>query len=94
MTKQDVYIAKMKVQLDELNVHLRELEARAQDAQDSAQASYQEQMAKLREQSRLASAKLDEMSAAAEGSWHKMVAEMEKLQAAFTKSFHYFKSQV
>ena len=94
MTKQDVYIAKMKAQLDELNVHLRELEAKAQDAQDSAQATYQEQMARLREQSKLASAKLDEMSAAAEGSWHKMVAEMEKLQAAFTKSFHYFKSRV
>jgi hypothetical protein len=52
------------------------------------------QMDKVREQSRLASAKLDELSTAAEGSWDKMVADMEKLRNAFTSSFHYFKSQV
>ena len=61
---------------------------------DAVLTKYAEQMDKVREQSKLASAKLDEMTAAAESSWHKMVADMEKLRNAFTSSFHYFKSQV
>lgn len=51
MSKQDVYVAKMKLQLDELK-------------------------------------------ASAEGRWHKLVSEMEKLRTAFTSSFNYFRSQV
>jgi hypothetical protein len=50
-------------------------------------------MSKLREQSRLAGAKLDEMRAAGEDNWEKMKAEMEKVRDAFTHSFRYFKSQ-
>ena len=94
MSKQDVYVAKMKLQLDELNVKMKELEAKAKDAKADAKARYDEEMAKLRHQSELAGTKLDELTAAAEGSWHKMVADMVKLRTAFTSSFHYFKSQV
>lgn len=51
-------------------------------------------MAKLRQQSDLAVAKLEELKAAGEDSWEKMVAEMEKIRDAFIHSFSYFKSQV
>jgi predicted nucleic acid-binding Zn-ribbon protein len=94
MSKQDVYVAKMKVQLDELNLKMTELEAKAKDAKHEAKAAYDAEMGKLRDQSRLAGAKLDELKDAAEGTWHKMVADMEKLRNAFTSSFNYFKSQV
>jgi len=94
MSQQDVYVAKMKLQIDELNAELKSLEAKAKEARRDVKAQYDEQMDKVREQSRLASAKLDELSTAAEGSWDKMVADMEKLRNAFTSSFHYFKSQV
>ncbi len=51
-------------------------------------------MAKLRQQSQLALAKLDELRTAGEDTWETMVAEMEKIRDAFTHSFHYFKSQL
>lgn len=94
MTKQDVYVTKMKAQLDELNLEMQALELKAKEAKQEVKEKYAEQMDKVREQSKLATAKLDELTAAAESSWHKMVADMEKLRNAFTSSFHYFKSQV
>lgn len=94
MSKRDAYIAKVKLQLDELNENMGKLEARAQEAKDDARAKYKEEMARLREQSRLAVSKLDEIRAAGEESWETMVAEMEKKRDAFVHSFHYFKSQI
>ena len=94
MSKQDVYIAKMKLQLDELNLEVKKLEIKAMEARADAKDKVEEEMVKLRHQSKLASDKLDEVKAAAEGSWHKMVTEMEKLRDAFTHSFSYFKSQL
>ncbi len=94
MSKQDLYIAKMKLQLDELNVELKTLEAKAKEARADAKDRIEEEMVKLRHQSKLASAKLDEMKAAAESTWDKMVADMEKLRDAFKHSFAYFKSQI
>lgn len=94
MSKQDVYVTKMKAQLDELNLELQALELKAKEARQEVKEKYAEQMDKVREQSKLATAKLDELTAAAESSWHKMVADMEKLRHAFIGSFHYFKSQV
>ena len=94
MTKQDVYIARMKSQLDELNADMTALELKAKEARADARDKYAEEMGKLREQSRLAGVQLDQMKAAAEGSWDQMVSEMEKLRNAFTSSFHYFKSQL
>jgi predicted nucleic acid-binding Zn-ribbon protein len=94
MSKRDIYVAKMKLQLDELNLKLGELEVKAREARHDAKDQYEAEMDKLREQSKLAGSKLDEMKSAAEDSWHKLVADMEKLRNAFTSSFHYFKSQV
>jgi predicted nucleic acid-binding Zn-ribbon protein len=94
MSKKDIYVAKMKLELDALNIRMQEIEAKAKEAKDDAKARYQQELAKLRDASRVAGAKLDDMQAAAEGSWHQMVAEMEKLRHAFTSSFAYFKSQL
>lgn len=94
MSKRDAYIAKMKLQLDELNVKMNDLEAMAQEAKADVRDRYREEMKKLRHQSKLAVAKLDEIKAAGESSWEAMVAEMEKMRDAFIHSFHYFKSQI
>ncbi|SBT04141.1 conserved hypothetical protein [Candidatus Accumulibacter aalborgensis] len=93
-TRRDEYIEKMKLQLDDVNAKMSALEAKAQEAKAGAHEKYQAEMAKLREQSQLAIAKLDELRAAGEDSWETMVAEMEKLRDAFIRSFHYFKSQI
>ena len=94
MSKRDLFITKMKLQLDELNLKMSKLEAKAQVAKEDARAKYNEEMGKLHQQSDLAVAKLDELKAAGEDTWETMVKEMEKIRDAFTHSFNYFKSQL
>ena len=94
MSKRDVYIEKMKQQLDELNAKMSKLEAKAQEAKDDAREKYKKEMSKLRQQSKLAVAKLDELKAAGEDTWETLVAEMEKIRDALIHSFNYFKSQL
>jgi hypothetical protein len=94
MTTRTAYIAKVKLQLDELNASMTHFEARAQDAKDDARANYHAEMAKLRHQSKLALAKLEEIKSSTEESWQGMVTEMEKVRDAFVHSFSYFKSQI
>jgi predicted nucleic acid-binding Zn-ribbon protein len=93
-TKRSEYTAKMKQDLDRLNAKMDALQAKASEAKAEARQKYNTEMGKLRHQSQLARAKLDEISAAGEEGWDKMVAEMEKLRDAFVHSFRYFKSQI
>jgi hypothetical protein len=93
-TKKSIYIEKMKTQLDELNASMNKLDAKTEEAKADARDMYREEMRKLRHQSKLAVAKLDDIKLASEESWEAMVTEMEKVRDAFTHSFHYFKSQV
>ena len=94
VSKHTEYVAKMKAQLDELNVKMTELDAKAKEAREEARARYKEEMAKLQHQSKLAVAKFEDMKAAGDDTWEKMVTEMEKVRDAFIHSFSYFKSQV
>jgi hypothetical protein len=94
MSKRDEYVAKMKLQLDELNAKMDILEAKTKDAKEEARAAYKAEMGKLRQQSKLAAAKLTEMKAAGEDKWEAMVTEMEKIRDAFKHAFNYFKSQL
>ncbi len=94
MSKRDEYIAKMKLQLDELDAKADKLEAKAAEVKDDARAKYKEEMVKLRQQSKLAKVKLEEIRAASEDKWEAMVTEIEKIRDAFKHSFNYFKSQL
>lgn len=94
MSKRDVYIEKMKTQLDELNVKMNKLETRAQDAKDDVSEKYQEEMNRLSKQSKLSVAKLEGIQSVGEDKWEGMVAEMESVRDAFKNSFRYFKSQL
>ena len=94
MSTRDVYITKMKLQLDELNLQMGKLEARAQEAREDVRDKYKAEMAKLHEQSELAKAKLADVQASSESAWDGMVTEMDKVRDAFVHSFRYFKSQI
>jgi predicted nucleic acid-binding Zn-ribbon protein len=94
MTQRDVYIAKMKLQLEELNTAIEGWEKKAHDANVEARHAYREELNKLHEQSKIASSKLDDLKASGADSWDKMVTEMEKVRDAFSHSFKYFKSQL
>ena len=92
--KRDEFIAKMKSHLDELNLKIDALEARAHEAKEEARQAYRAELAKARHESKLAQSKFEEMKAAGEESWDRMVREMEKVRDAFVHSFRYFKSQL
>ena len=94
MTQRDVYIARMKLQLEELNTAIEGWERKAHEAKVEARQAYREELNKLQDQSKAASSKLDELKATSAESWDKMVAEMEKVRDAFSHSFKYFKSQL
>ena len=94
MSNRDAYVAKIKLDIDQLNAKMAEIEAQAKEARAEVKDKYAKQMDKLHANSKIAMAKLEEIQAASEDSWQKLVTEMEKLRDAFTHSFHYFKSQV
>jgi predicted RNase H-like nuclease (RuvC/YqgF family) len=94
MTKREEYIEKMKLQLDELDNKMDKLEAKATAAKEDVRAKYKEEITKLREQSKLAKGKLQEVKAASEDKWEAVVAEMDKVRNAVIHSFNYFKSQL
>lgn len=94
MSKRDIYVEKMKTQLDQLNTKMDNLQAGAEEAKAEAKDKYKEEMAKLRHQSKLAKGKLEELKAAGEDTWETLASEMDKLGDAFKHSFNYFKSQV
>lgn len=87
MTQRTAYIEKMELQLDKLNKKMSGLEATAQEAKEAARQKFKDDMSKLRHQSKVAVAKLDELKAASVDSWENMVTDMEKMHDAFTHSF-------
>lgn len=87
MSKRAEYIEKMELQLDKLNKKMLGLAASTQEAKEEARQKYKEEMTQLRQKSKLAAAKLDEMKAASVDSWEHMVTDMETMHDAFTHSF-------
>jgi transketolase C-terminal domain/subunit len=90
MSQRAEYITKMETQLEKLNVKMNSLEAGAQEAKDEARLKYKEEMGKLRQQSKVAIAKLEELKTSSEDTWETMVTDMEKMHDAFTHSFFSF----
>lgn len=87
MPQKTEYITKMENQLEKLNLKMTELAAEAQEAKEEAREAYKEKVAKLRQQSKVATAKLEELKTASEDSWGTMVTDMEKMHDSFTHSF-------
>lgn len=87
MPQKTEYITKMEKQLEKLNLKMTELGAEAQTAKEDAREAYKEKVSKLRHQSKMAAAKLEEMKTASEHSWGTMVTDMEKMHDSFTHAF-------
>lgn len=87
MSKRAEYIEKMETQLDKLNKKMLGLETSAQEAKEEARQKYKEEMTLLRQKSKVAAAKLEEIKASSVDSWEHMVTDMEKMHDAFTHSF-------
>lgn len=81
------FITKMERQLEKLNLKMTELATETQTAKEDAREAYKEKITKLRQQSKVATAKLEELKAAKEDSWGTMVTDMEKMHDSFTHSF-------
>lgn len=87
MPQKAEYITKMERQLEKLNLKMTELAAETQAAKEEARDAYKEKVTKLRQQSKVAAAKLEELKTASEDSWGTMVSDMEKMHDSFTHSF-------
>ena len=94
MSKRDKFIQDAKAQLDDLNKELARLEKNAAEVGQDVEDRYHDEVAKLREQSKKASAKIDEMKSAGEEQWNKLAGELTQVTDAMKHSFNYFKSQV
>jgi predicted nucleic acid-binding Zn-ribbon protein len=86
MNQRTAYIEKMEIQLDKLNKKMIEVETSAKEAKEEARQTYKDEMAKLRHQSKVALAKLDQIKAASVDSWKELVSDMEQMHDAFTHS--------
>jgi ribosome recycling factor len=86
MNQRTAYIEKMELQLDKLNKKMTALETSAQEAKEEARQTYKEEMGKLRHQSKVAVAKLEQLKAASVDSWKELVTDMEEMHDAFTHS--------
>jgi hypothetical protein len=87
MSQRAAYIEKMELQIDKLNKKMLGLETTAQEAKEEARQKYKEEMSKLRHQSKVAAAKLEELKVASVDSWETLVTDMEKIHDSFTHSF-------
>jgi hypothetical protein len=90
MTQRAEYIEKMELKLDKLNKKMEELGITAKEEKAEVQQKYKDEMGKLREQSKVAVAKLEELKTASVDSWEGMVTDMEKMHDAYTHSFFSF----
>ena len=88
MPQRDTYIELLELQLEELNKKMLSLEASAQETTEDARQKYKEEMSQLRQQSKVAVAKLDDLKAASVDSRGNLVTNMEKMNDAFKHSFY------
>jgi predicted nucleic acid-binding Zn-ribbon protein len=93
-TKRDEFIDKMKTQLDDINEQISEFEEKAEESGDKARADFDANIDKLRQQGKQMQAKLDELRAASEDHWDRMIEETRKVRDAFIHSVKYFRSQL
>ena len=93
-TQREDFIEKMKQQLDDINAQITEFESQTDAASEKAREDFDAQVDKLRDHGKEMQAKLDELRAASEDSWDRMMEETRKVRDAFIHSINYFRSQL
>ena len=79
---------------DKAKAAAADVQNKAKAAVATASAGYTQAVSKLRDQSKLAGAKLDELKASGEAAWDTQVAQMDKLHGALKDAVAVFKSKV
>ena len=86
MGKRDVYVERLKAQLDEWNAELDKLEAKTQEFEASARLGLQEDLKELRKKRDAAKARLAEIQEASEEAWEDLVHGFERSWDIFKES--------
>ncbi|MFT5447662.1 MAG: hypothetical protein ACI9DC_002838 [Gammaproteobacteria bacterium] len=77
MSNRNLYVEKMKANLNEWNASIDKLEAQAKSAEVDLQLKYREQITGLEKQRAAATKKLEEMQKAGDDAWEDMRSGME-----------------
>lgn len=93
MPQRDTDVAQRKRQLNTWHATMTDLEAQARGTRIEARDKDHVEMTRRALKSKKAGPKLDQMMAAGEFPWEAMVAEMEKVRDALTRSFNCFRLQ-
>ena len=86
MSKRDIYVEKLKAQLDIWNAQIDKFEAQAKQASASAKAGYEEQIKLLHQQRDLAKAKFAEIQVASDEAWEDLRQGADTVWTAFRES--------
>ena len=86
MSKRDIYVEKLKAQLDIWNAQIDKFETQAKQASASTKVAYEEQIKLLHHQRDLAKAKFAEIQAASDEAWGDLRQGMDTAWATFRES--------
>lgn len=93
MSKRDIYVEKLKAQLDIWNAQVDKFEAHAKQASESAKGAYEGQIKQLHQKRDLAKAKFAEIQAASDGAWEDLKQGVDIAWTAFRESLDKAKSR-
>jgi multidrug resistance efflux pump len=77
MSNRDLYVEKMKANLDSWNASIAKLEAQVKNAEADAKIKYSEQLEELKKQRAAANTKLEALRAAGDDAWEDMRTGLE-----------------
>ena len=86
MNNRDLYVEKMKANLDAWNASIDKLEAQAKHAEADMKLKYREQLDELKRHRAVTNAKLAELRAAGDGAWEDMRGGLESAWDAMEKA--------
>lgn len=82
----DVYMKKLKAQLDEWNAQVSKLEARMWEAGEQSKERYQKYLTDLKEQQKQAEAELEKLRESSEAAWQEVAEGTERAWREYRES--------
>lgn len=86
MSKRDMYVEKLKAQLDEWNVEIDKLEAKVREYETTVKLKYENEIRELREKRDEARTRLAEIQEASEDAWEDLIHGFERSWDIFKES--------
>lgn len=78
MSKRDIYVEKLKAQLDEWNAEIDKFEAKAREFDAATKQKYENEIKELREKRNEARTRLIEIQDASEDAWEDLIHGVER----------------